>query len=154
MYRTAIKITFLILFITSCINEPTFKQYHRFDNISWDRYKILNFEVEVEEGQLLDFDLFLRHHPNYPYDHLDINITFYTPSGSTMSRDYHFKLKDENGNWLSDGMGDLWDIDLSIRKEMKFSKNGICKVRIENKMTKIKTPGIIEVGLIARKSKG
>lgn len=152
MHRKIIVIIGLIFLIVSCMNEPIFKQYHRFDNISWDRYKILNFEVEVEEEQLLDFDLLLRHHPNYPYDHLDVNITFYTPSGATMSRDYHFKLKDKDGNWKSDGMGDLWDINLSIRKEMKFSKSGRCKVRIENKMTKIKTPGIIEVGLIVKMS--
>ena len=68
-----------------------------------------------------------------------------------MSRDYHFKLKDENNKWKSDGAGDLWDINLGIRKEMSFSKSGICKVRIENKMTKVQTPGIIEIGLMATK---
>lgn len=150
--KKILPILFLIILFTSCGNNEVFKEYRRFDDISWDRFKILIFEVEVEKEQLLDFDLFLRHHPNYPYDHLDVNITFYTPSGSTMSRDYHFKLKDKNGNWMSKGLGDLWDINLNIRKEMKISKSGICKVRIENKMTKIKTPGIIEVGLIVKKN--
>jgi len=137
---------------TSCGSKETFKQYHRFDNITWDRFDILNFDVNVEKGQLLDFDLLLRHHTAYPFDYLDINITFYTPSGATLSRDYHFNLKDKNGNWKASGAGDLWDIDLNIRKEMSFSKTGICKVRIENNMTKIKTPGIIEIGLKASKS--
>lgn len=127
-----------------------FKEYYRFDNITWDRFNILIFDVNVEKGQLLDFDLLLRHHTLYPYDYLDVNITFYTPSGASLSRDYHFDLKDENGNWKAEGLGDLWDIDLSIRKEMSFSKNGVCKVRIENKMTKVKIPGIVEIGMIAR----
>lgn len=139
-----------ILLLGSCGQKTVFKDYHRFDNISWDRFDILNFNVDVQKDEKLDFDLLLRHHTNYPYDYLDVNITFYTPSGASMSRDYHFKLKNKDGSWKSDGLGDFWDIELPIRNEMLFSESGICKVRIENKMTKINTPGIIEVGLKAQ----
>jgi len=146
----------LLLFIStifiSCGQKTIHKEYKRFDNITWDRFNMLEFELEVEEGQLIDFDLLLRHHTLYPFDHLDVNITFYTPSGSTMSRDYHFMLKDKSGKWLADGAGDYWDINLNIRKEMKINKTGICKIVIENKMTKIKTPGVIEVGILAKES--
>ncbi len=148
--KRLIPLLLLAILFTSCGGKQVFKDYHRFDNITWDRFNNLIFDVNVEKGQLLDFDLSLRHHTLYPYDYLDVNITFYTPSGATLSRDYHFDLKDKNGNWKASGAGDLWDIDLSIRKEMSFSKSGICKVRIENKMTKVKIPGIVEVGLIAR----
>ncbi len=139
-----------VLLLGSCGQKTVFKEFHRFDNISWDRFDLLKFDVDVQKDQKLDFDLLLRHHTYYPYDYLDVNITFYTPSGASMSRDYHFKLKNKDGSWKSDGLGDFWDIELPIRNEMLFSESGICKVRIENKMTKINTPGIIEVGLKAR----
>ena len=151
--KRLIPLLLLSLLLTSCGQKQVFKQYHRFDNITWDRFDILTFEVPVEKGQLLDFDFLLRHHTLYPYNYLDANITFYTPSGSALSRDYHFELKDKNGEWKANGAGDFWDIDLNIRKEMKFSKSGICNIRIENKMTKVKIPGIIEIGLSATKSK-
>lgn len=143
----------LVLFMGSCGQKTVFREFHRFDNLSWERFDILTFDVDVQKDQKLDFDLLLRHHTNYPYDYLDANITFYTPSGASMSRDYHFKLKNKDGSWKSDGLGDFWDIELPIRDEMLFSKSGTCIVRIENKMTKIKTPSIIEVGLRARLSK-
>ena len=76
----------------------------------------------------------------------------YTPDGATRSRDYDFDLKDENGKWLADGMGEVWDIELPIRKEMLFNKGGICKVRIENIHSKYDMPGVIEIGLVVRKS--
>jgi len=54
--KKIIPFLFLAILLTSCGNNEVFKEYRRFDDISWDRYKILNFEVEVEKGQLLDFD--------------------------------------------------------------------------------------------------
>jgi gliding motility-associated lipoprotein GldH len=81
-----------------------------------------------------------------------VNITFYLPGGEMRSVDYHFNLKDEQGKWLADGMGELWDIELPIRKKLRMPEAGICKVRIENKMTKLETPGIIEMGLIVKKA--
>ncbi len=141
-----------LIFITACQHPAVFKEYKGFDNVSWNRYDFLNFEVDVEKDQRLDFDLAIRHHTYYPYDYLDVNITFFLQDGDIRSRDYHFELKDADGNWKSKGMGELWDIELSIRKEMSFYEDGICKVRIENKMTKMETPGLIEIGLIVYES--
>ncbi len=144
----------LVVFITltACQRESVYKSYHTFDNVSWGRFDYLEFEVPVQESQLLDFALLLRHHTYFPYDHLDVNITFTLPDGSFRSRDYHFELKDENGTWKADGMGELWDIELSIREEMSFYESGTCHIRFENKMTKMETPGIIEVGLVVYES--
>jgi gliding motility-associated lipoprotein GldH len=141
----AVVFTFLL---SACDNRTVFKQYKTFDKVSWNRFDILLFEVPVKAGDALDFKLALRHHTYYPYDYIDANITFYTPSGEMRSADYHFELKDENGRWKANGMGELWDIELPVREELRFQKDGICKVRVENKMTKIETPGIVEVGLI------
>lgn len=120
--------------------------------MSWNRFDFQTFEVPVEQNETLDFYLAIRHHTHFPYDKLWVNITIYTPDGTMRSRDYDFDLKDENGNWLAKGLGELWDIELLIRKEMLFNKNGVCKVRIENKHSKYEMPGIMEVGLIVRES--
>ena len=144
-------IAFLIL--SGCNDSAVFKEYTVFDNVSWNKQNILNFEFPVKKNEGLDFYLAFRHHTNFPYTFININITFFTPDGEMRSRDYHFRLKGIDGNWLADGMGDLWDVELPIRKDMIFNKTGICKVSFENKMNKAETPGIIEVGLIVRKAK-
>ena len=148
--KTFAALTFILL-LTACGNRTVFREYREMENVSWNRFDIQFFEVPVHHGEVLDFYLFLRHHTNYPYDHLDVNVTFYSPGGEMRSADYHFKLKDKNGNWKADGMGELWDIELPVQQNLRFSKNGTCKVRIENKMTKLETPGIIEIGLIVKK---
>ncbi len=146
--------TFILVFllISSCGNRTVFKEYRAFDDVSWNRFDIQNFEVPVKENDELDFYLIIRHHSYFPYDYLDINITFYIPGGEMRSGDYHFDLKDEQGNWLADGMGELWDIEIPIRKKLTMHEEGICKVRIENKMTRLEIPGIIEIGLIVKKA--
>ena len=148
--KTFAALTFILL-LTACGNRTIFREYREMENASWNRFDIQVFEVPVHQGDVLDFYLFLRHHTHYPYDHLDVNVTFYTPGGETRSADYHFELKDENGKWKADGVGELWDIELPVQQNLKFSKDGMCKVRVENKMTKLETPGIIEIGLIVKK---
>ncbi len=142
----------IISLLTACTNNTAFKEYKKFDDISWNRFDILEFEFPVEKKEPVDFYLALRHHTNFPYSFVDVNITIFTPDGEIRSREYRFRLKNTDLKWKGDGMGELWDIEFPIRKEMLFNKNGICKVEIENKMHKVETPGIIEVGLIVRKA--
>lgn len=151
--KRLILLIFLPMLTISCDRQLVYKEYRTFDNVSWNRLNILEFNVPVNAGEELDFFLFLRHHTYFPYDNLFVNITFYSPSGDMRSAEYDFKLKDEKGKWLADGMGELWDIELPIRQNMLFAVSGVCKVRVENKYSKTETPGIVEIGLIARKSK-
>jgi gliding motility-associated lipoprotein GldH len=150
--RIYISITIFLLVLISCREPAAFREYKKMDNISWNRFDILNFEVPVKNGEQLDFDLAIRHHTDFPFETIWVNITFYSPDETMRSRDYELEFKNEDGKWKADGLGDLWDIEFPIIHGMSFYKDGICKVRVENKMSKFETPGIIEVGLIARKS--
>ncbi len=140
------------LLLSGCDKNIFYKEYKSFDDVSWNRHEILEFEVPVEKNTMNDFYMALRHHTNFPYSFIDVNITLYTPDGEIRSRDYHYRLKGTDLKWKGDGMGELWDIELPIRKRISFKKPGICKIRVENKMKKMETPGIIEVGIIAKKS--
>ena len=142
----------LLLIAVACGNSTVFKESREFDNVSWNRFDIQNFEVPAEAGEVLDFYFLIRHHSYFPYDFVDVNITFYMLGGEERSGDYHFNLKDDQGNWQAEGMGELWDIELPIRKKLRMLETGICKLRIENKMTKLETPGIIEIGLLVKRS--
>lgn len=150
MKKIIIPIIF-VFFLAGCNNNTVFKEYVKFEDVSWNRLDIIDFEVPVLRNEELDFYFALRHHTDFPYSFIDVNFTFYTPDGEIRSRDYHYRLKNTKLKWKGDGMGDFWDIELPIRKDMLINKKGKCRVRIENKMQKTETPGIIEVGLIVKK---
>lgn len=143
---------FIVIILSGCKNDTVFKEYRKMDNLTWARFDIQNFEVPVNKGEALDLYFALRHHTDFPYNYIDVNITLFTPDGEMRSRDYHYRLIDTDLKWKGDGMGELWDIDLPIRKDIKFNKSGICKIRVENKMNRPQIPGIIEIGVIANKS--
>ncbi|PIY34679.1 MAG: hypothetical protein COZ08_00610 [Bacteroidetes bacterium CG_4_10_14_3_um_filter_42_6] len=130
-----------------CSHSPVFEEKTEMKSNIWNRFNFLMFEVPVTENELLDFDLIVGYTEEYPWDELTTNITFYPPDGSMLSSDYTFKLDKET---LSDVLEKSQVF--SIRKQMKFGASGICKVRVENKMSKVQTPGISSIGISARRT--
>ena len=141
--------------VTAChINTPIFEEYRQFEDLSWNRFDILEFSAEVEEQQSpVDIFLNIRHLPEIPYKSMTISYTIYSPAGDMRSSEYSFELIDQEGNSLSNCMGDYCDLMVPIREAFVFSEPGRVKFEIENKYTKMEMPGIIEVGLIMKKSK-
>jgi gliding motility-associated lipoprotein GldH len=140
-----------IFFLSSCSNNTVFESYHKFENLNWKRFDIQKFEFEVENIDA-EYDVFLsiRHIPEIPYKEMLINYTIYTPSGDMRSNDLTMELYNNEGNKLSECLGDLCDFVYPIRTSMKFSELGTIKFEIENKYTRVDMPGIMEVGLIIK----
>jgi len=147
-------IIFIISFLlTSCGNKTIFEEYRKFDNLSWQRFNYLNFEVPIENIDAeYDILIAIRHLPEIPYKEMKINITFYLPAGEMRTADHVFELVDKEGNSLSECLGDFCDVSFPVRKNFVFSEPGLVKFKIENKYTKTEMPGIMEVGLIIRKA--
>lgn len=145
-----IKKGFLLLFALSlfgCSPKPVFDGSAPMENSIWNRFNFLIFEVPVVENELLDFYLKVDFTDEYSKEELITNITFYAPDGSMRSADYTFPL-----NESTKVKGATQQHLFSFRTQMLFSSGGICEVRIENKATKVQTPGISSVGIIARRS--
>lgn len=144
----------VIMIFSGCGRRKIYEKFEKFSNYSWNRFKYLNFDIDIKDtADTYDIFLSVRHITQYPYKNLDVNFTSFSPSGEERSMDYSFRVKDDENKFLGEGMGDLWDIELPIRKAYRFSEKGIYKFEIENKMTKYETPGIVEVGIVVRKSK-
>lgn len=145
---------FILLLFSGCGgNKKIFEKYHKFSDLSWNRFDIVTFEVPVPEGGLdADFYLAIRHIPEIPYQSLKYNFTFIMPSGEIRTADYELAFVDKEGNMQSDCMVDLCDISAPVRKGLLVSDAGTLKIEIENKFTKVEMPGIMEVGLIVKES--
>lgn len=143
----------LLIGLTSCQSGNVFEKYQKMERMSWDRFNILVFEVPIEDiNKEYDFSISIRHIPEIPYKELEVNFTIYTPSDDMRSANLVFPLVDKEGKSMSSCMGDLCDLEISLRKNFKFTETGTARVEIENRYTKISMPGIMEVGLIVRES--
>ncbi len=151
MQKFIISILIAIL-LTSCGSNPYYQKSKTFENNTWARFDILSFDFPVKIKNNFDFYLAFSHTNKYLYSFIDVNITILTPDGEVRSREYHYRLKNTKLNWKGDKSGDTWNIKLPIRKDFLFNKSGTCKIKIENKMQKFKTLGIVKAGLVVKKS--
>ncbi|MFC2107477.1 gliding motility lipoprotein GldH [Bacteroidota bacterium] len=146
---------FLILMITfsSCNPGRIYEKHIKLNDYAWDKFETFTFEFEVDNISV-EYDIYLaiRHAHIYPYDNLLVSTVMTTPSGEKRYTDYDLSIKDKNGEFLGDGMGDLWDINIPIRKKFKFQEKGKCVIEFENRMSRLRTPAILEVGLIVEAS--
>ncbi len=154
LYSSYFIISFIALMLLSgCSSNTVFESYHKFENLNWNRFNNQKFEFTVENIDV-EYDVYLsiRHIPEIPYKEMRINYTIYTPLGDMRSNNLTMKLYDNEKNKLSKCLGDYCDFVYPIRKGLSFSEAGKVRIKIENKYTKVDMPGIMEVGLIVKKS--
>ena len=142
----------LIFLMSSCDNNIHYNYFEKFNNNSWNRFSELNFEFPVNESGIeYNIYLLIKFDESFSYDKLLINTAFYTPSGEERFTKYDIKVKDKNGEFIGEKQDDQIELKFSLRKDFRFSKDGICKLEVENRMTKIETPGIIGIGIVVEK---
>ncbi len=152
-YKVLILFVPFIVFL-SCNSKPYFEHKYLFKNNVWQRFNFVFFNVPVKKGEILDFSLIVKHLKSFPSSSLPLNITFTTSDGEMRSRDYLFTLKNSHGQWISKKIDSVYQKTFNVHKMLKFETNGICKVRIEQKIPVLQTKGIKSIILIAKKSSG
>jgi gliding motility-associated lipoprotein GldH len=143
-----------VLLFSSCSNKPEFEQYHKFANRSWNRFNFVTFEYPVTDtGQEYDIYFVLRFLPEYPEKKFRFVFTIYKPSGEMRSSEHKLWIIGENGKMQGEEKGDFIELKIPVSEEISFPETGTAKFEIENKMTKLETPGIVAAGIIIEKSR-
>lgn len=142
-----IRFVFLIaifpMIFMSCGRKPQFFAGKTFENSTWNRFDILEYDFDIENtSKNYDFILETTINEQFPIEMLPLNITIYYPSGGHRSRDYDFRLKDTEKNWKGTVEGDKIKFEIPINKGMSLSQKGTYQIRIENKHSKYNLIGI------------
>ena len=146
--RLLFLIAVISIFFSSCGKRTVFEQRQKFDDLKWNRFKELKFEFAIKDtSQLYNLSLLLRHHSIYPYGELFVTMALYSPSGERRVSDFHLPVKKEDGTFKAEGNCDLWDIDYPLFKSYKFSEAGKYRIELENRMDKLDTEGVMEIGI-------
>ncbi len=152
MRKAVVLLPLICLLLVSCDKAKIYEKHLDNDRITWNRFDVKTFKVDIEDiSSSYDFYIAIRHITAFPLDHIDIEFNIYTPSGEVRLLEQTIKLKDGEGNWLGDGMGDMWDFTRLIREDFRFNEAGTCTVEISSTMPQADLPGILQVGLIVRR---
>jgi len=147
-------ILFLSFIFCSCGPKKVYEKYIDIDKNMWDRETSVDFNINIENIEN-DYDIFLeiRHTLYYIYDNLAVSIITYYPNGEIRIKDYNIKMRDSKGTFYGDGMGDIFDLEVPVMKNVKFQEKGVYKFKIQNIMPRPTTANIMQIGMIVKQSK-
>lgn len=137
----------LVSFSLFACNKPH-TQYHRFKTNSWQRFDKITFDIPVTNAPA-DYDLYFhfRHNNQFSLNRMPLFVTLQSPNSEERVNEYKFTIKDNEGNYKGNGMGDIWDNTFLLRKQYTVRDTGIYHITFENMHYKYETPGVIEIGV-------
>jgi gliding motility-associated lipoprotein GldH len=142
-----------LVILSSCDQAKVYEKHFDNERITWSRFDVKTFNFDIKDiSATYDFYIAIRHHTHIPFKFLTIKFTLYTPSGEVRMMEQKIMIKDNEGNLLGNGMGELWDLVHLARKDFEFTQAGNCTVEISSTMSQADLPGIMQVGLIVKKS--
>ena len=145
-------ISFILLL--SCTPGKIFEKHVKMENLAWNRFNTVRFEVPIEDtGPAYDIYIAIRHITDIPYPSLDVYFYFETPEGETRSRKLNIPIKDKQGNNLGDGLGALWDVQYLAWEGFTFNETGTSTFEVSSAMSQMDLIGVLEVGLVVKKSR-
>ena len=153
MKRSLVLIVSCVLLL-SCTPGKIYEKHVKMDNLAWNRFNTVTFEVPIEDAApAYDIFIAIRHITDIPYAELDVYFFFETPGGETRSRKITIPIKDAQGRNLGEGMGNLWDVQHLAWEGFTFNEAGTCNFEVSSAMSQMDLIGVLEVGLILKKSR-
>lgn len=136
--------------LLSCNKNRVYEDYQAINNYVWKYDSTLNFEINIEDtSAVYNAFLYVRHIHKYKYS----NIWFFTkiirPDFSFALDTVECILAKDNGQWLGDGLGDIWDYKHNWYpyNSTIFNKKGKYKIQIKQAMRDSLLIGIMDIGV-------
>ena len=148
LFLNIIPAFFIATFFISCDKHRVFEENKEIPDNVWNMDNKLIFEVNITDTlSNHNFFINIRNADSYPYSNLFLFVTTGFPNGK-MSRDtVECTLADQNGNWLGDGLGDLWDNKILFKQGVRFPLKGKYTFEFEQAMRIENLPMIVDEGL-------
>ena len=146
--RTLLLLTILSLSLSSCDRSVLFEENVRIPDNRWDAANVIKLEADIPDtAQLYNLYVNVRNAGGYPYSNIFLFLNTTLPDGKRSRDTLEVTLADDKGQWLGDGMGDIWDNRALFRERMRFPQSGLYTFEIEQAMRQNPLPQIMDVGL-------
>ena len=144
----------IVFFITSCNKDIVFSKYQTFEKNEWPAKEKAVFDLEITDSQTLNnVFLMIRHKDNYPYNNLFLFVTSTYPDGKVLKDTMEVMLANEKGEWQGSGVGDIFDLKVPIKKNVRFPLLGKYQFSFEQAMRVDPLPMVMDFGFEIEKSK-
>ncbi|MEW5677495.1 gliding motility lipoprotein GldH [Flavobacterium enshiense] len=138
----------LLSFVTSCDKTSVYSKMETdFESNRWtsDNTKTFDFAIE-DDTKTYTLNLKFSHVYDYQYASVPLKITLTGPDGKEEQMDYELKIKDAAGKQLAECGGDVCDLIVPFKENVKLSK-GTYKVTFAHAFQGPYLPNVLGVGL-------
>lgn len=148
MKKTFLRYFLFFILAAACSSGSTIELFYNFPGQQWQRFENPIIDMNIEHpGTFYNMWLELHYTSSFDLDKFLVTVIMYTPSGEIRSRDLILKFNAEDDKHSEPGK-----LRVILRKDFAFSEKGSCKFEIENRSQKVKTSGLISIGVILEKA--
>ena len=125
----------LTVFLTSCNKKAVVEDYRSLNHAEWYQDTVLVFEFNIPDPKkLYDLSFTVRNKGNYGYSNLWIFVAIIPPSGKELRDTVELTLAKPSGEWLGNGLGDLYDRKYPYKKTIFFPEIGKYTISVRQGM--------------------
>lgn len=151
-----IKIVIILLILTSiffsCDRNKVYEDYIEIDDYVWKNDNNIKFEFNIEDTiPLYNIYINVRHASLYQYSNLWLFVKSSAPNGARKIDTVECVLLNQEGKWIGDGLGDIWDLQRPWKLNVRFNHTGKYRIEYEQAMRVESLPGIMDMGLRVEK---
>jgi len=143
----------LALLLFSCNPGRMYEKHLGTPGLEWEKSDKKKFSVDITDTNVkYDIIIAVRHAQGFPYKYLHVDMKSITPSNKESSRIYELEVIDDGNQYKGEGMGDIWDLEVPVEKDVTFKEAGTYVFEIEHKEQNDPVAFIMEIGLIIEKT--
>lgn len=137
-----------LFFLLACDKNRVFDSSIRIEDGQWTVNDVKQFSFEIEDTTAYYNVLInVRNNNEYDYRNLYLFIKMTSPSNKYFADTVEFQLADNRGKWMGKGVGNIWQNQLLMLKNVKLLEKGSYQVEIIQGMRDDTLESITDIGL-------
>jgi gliding motility-associated lipoprotein GldH len=143
----------LIVAFASCDSARVYEENKELPDNVWNVDNVVRLEVDITDTTApTNFYVNVRNAEGYPYSNIYLFIKTKFPNGQESNDTLECVLADEKGQWLGNGMGDIYDNQIPFKRNVRFPVSGKYTFELQHGMRIKDLPLIMDVGLRIEKA--
>jgi gliding motility-associated lipoprotein GldH len=144
-----------ILFFSACDTDRVFEENKEIEEYKWFVDAPQSFQVLIDDtATAYNFYINVRNAGYYRYRNVFMFINTHFPAGQIQRDTLECILASPDGEWLGDGLGDIYDNRILFKKGVRFPVGGEYKFELIQAMRVDPIDGIMDVGIRIEKANG
>ncbi len=137
-----------IAFASCSQGNTVYFEFQQVHPEAWSKDSLYAFPISISDTTALyDLYIYTRNTPGYPYQNIWLFISSQSPDNTLVADTIEFFLADHRGRWLGTGMGDLKEMPVLYKQNLRFPRAGTYIYTIGHGMRDDTLRGINDVGM-------